>query len=172
MNDRHHIYPGFRGTDASVHITHNSVRHAVTRREQIYRAIQRCGDFGATTFECAEALSLSQDIVQRQISNLHMRGRIMDSGRRRISPLHGEHAVVWVVSPHSHSPISEAFYGKKKQPNPQFSDMISDLSCFFEAEISQSYHDQGTSPYGRGYREALHMVQIKLQESFESAGVA
>ena len=61
---------------------------------------------------------------------------------------------------------------KKKQSNPQFSDMISDLSCFFEAEISQSYHDQGTSPYGRGYREALHMVQIKLQESFESAGVA
>ena len=61
---------------------------------------------------------------------------------------------------------------KKKQPNPQFSNMISDLSCFFETEISQSYHDQGISPYGRGYREALHMVQIRLQKSFESAGVA
>jgi hypothetical protein len=43
-----------------------------------------------------------------------MRGRIMDSGRRRISPLHGEHAVVWVVLHHPYSPISEAFYGKEE----------------------------------------------------------
>ena len=118
MNDPHHIYPGSHSTDASIHITLGSVRHAVTRREQVYRAIQRCGDFGATTFECAEALSLSQDIVQRQISNLYMRGRIMDSGRRRISPLHGEHAVVWVLSTYPHSPISEAFYGKEKTIQP------------------------------------------------------
>ena len=61
---------------------------------------------------------------------------------------------------------------KKKQPNPLFSDMISDLSCFFEAEIAQSYSDQGTSPYGRGYREALHMLQIKLKECFDATGVA
>ncbi len=114
MNDRQYIYPGSHSTDASIHITHNSVRHAVTRREQVYRAIQRCGDFGATAFECADLLSLCQDIVQRQISNLHMRGRIMDSGRRRISPLHGEHAVVWVVLHHPYSPISEAFYGKEE----------------------------------------------------------
>jgi hypothetical protein len=60
---------------------------------------------------------------------------------------------------------------KKKQPNPQFSDIISDLSCFFEAETSQSYHDQGISPYGRGYRSALQTVQVKLQESFETAGL-
>ena len=61
---------------------------------------------------------------------------------------------------------------KKKQSNPQFSDMISDLSCFFEAEIAQSYSDQGTSPYGRGYREAMHIMQIKLKECFDAAGVA
>ena len=60
---------------------------------------------------------------------------------------------------------------KKKQPNPQFNDIINDLSCFFEAETSQSYHDQGISPYGRGYRSALQTVQVKLQESFEAAGI-
>ncbi len=60
---------------------------------------------------------------------------------------------------------------KKKQSNPQFSDVVSDLSSFFEVEASQSYHEQGISPYGRGYRAALQTVQVKLQESFEAAGI-
>ena len=118
MNDRHHIYPGFRGKDASIHITQGSVRHAVTRREQVYRAIQRCGDFGATAFECADLLSLTHDIVQRHLSDLNRRGRITDSGYRRISLPDGEAAVVWVISTYPHSPISEAFYGKEKTTQP------------------------------------------------------
>ncbi len=60
---------------------------------------------------------------------------------------------------------------KKKQSSQQFGNIVSDLSCFFEVETSQSYHDQGISPYGRGYRAALQTVQVKLQESFEAAGL-
>ena len=117
MHDHYHIYPGFR-TDASIYISPNSVRHAVTRREQIYRAILRCGDFGATDFECAETLNLSHDLVQQHILELYRRDRIMDSGDRRITPHHGEYAVVWVVSHHPYSPISEAYYGKEKTTQP------------------------------------------------------
>ena len=118
MPDRHHIYPGFRITDASINVSHNSVRHTVTRREQVYRAIQRCGSFGTTAFECAEALGLSHDLVQRHIATLNTRSRIIDSGHRRISPHCGEYAVVWVVSHYPHSPISEACYGKKEAIQP------------------------------------------------------
>lgn len=117
MHDHYHIYPGFR-TDAGIYIFPNSIRRALTMREQVYRAVQRCGSFGATANECAELLSLCSDIVQQHIADLYRRGRITDSGYRRITPPHGEHAVVWVVSPHSHSPISEAFYGKEKTTQP------------------------------------------------------
>ena len=71
-----------------------------------------------------------------------------------------------------HSPSERSFMAKKKQSTPQFNDITSDLSCFFEAEISQSYHEQGISPYGRGYREALQIVQVKLHDLFEAAANA
>ena len=118
MHKHYHIYPGLRGTDASTRITHNSVRRAVTMREQVYRAVQRCGSFGATANECAEALSLCSDIVQQHIADLYRRGRITDSGYCRISLPDGEAAVVWVLSTYPHSPISEAFYGKEKTIQP------------------------------------------------------
>ena len=88
------------------------MRNTVTTREQIYRAILRCGSFGATFIELAEMLGFSHDIVQLRTSELHGRARITDSGRRRLHSICDQPAIVWVLSYHSHSPVSEAFYGK------------------------------------------------------------
>jgi len=94
------------------------MRNTVTMREQIYRAILRCGSFGATFIELAEMLDFSHDIVQLRTSELHGRARIIDSGRRRLHSFCDQPAIVWVLSLNSHSPVSEAFYGKEEATQP------------------------------------------------------
>ncbi len=91
-----------------------SVRNAVTAREQIFRAIMRRGGTGATCAELVDMLGFSYDIVQRRTAELHERDRIMDSGRRRLNATYDKCAIVWVLASYSHSPVSEAFYGKEE----------------------------------------------------------
>ncbi len=91
-----------------------SVRNAVTAREQIFRAIMRRGGTGATSSELADMLGFSYDIVQFRISELHERDRIMDSGLRRLNASHDKCTIVWVLASYSYSPVSGAFYGKEK----------------------------------------------------------
>ncbi len=91
-----------------------SVRNAVTAREQIYRGIMRRGCTGATSIELTDMLGFSYDMVQLRIAELHERDRISDSGRRRLNASHDKCAIVWVLATYSRSPVSEAFYGKEK----------------------------------------------------------
>lgn len=96
----------------------DSMRNAVTAREQIFRAIMRRGGTGATCAELVDMLGFSYDIVQRRTAELHERDRITDSGRRRLHTICDQPAIVWVLSYHSHSPVSEAFYGKEEAAQP------------------------------------------------------
>ena len=94
------------------------MRNTVTTREQIFRAILRCGSFGATFIELAEMLGFSHDIVQLRIAELHERDRITDSGRRRLNATYDKCAIVWVLASYSYSPVSGAFYGKEEAAQP------------------------------------------------------
>jgi hypothetical protein len=110
MSDKHIHFPYL----TTLHEAPDRVRNTVTAREQIYRAILRCGSFGATFIELAAMLGFSHDIVQLRTSELHGRARIIDSGRRRLHSFCDQPAIVWVLSLNSHSPVSEAFYGKEE----------------------------------------------------------
>jgi hypothetical protein len=114
MSDKHIHFPYL----TTLHEAPDRVRNTVTAREQIYRAILRCGSFGATFIELAAMLGFSHDIVQLRTSELHGRARIIDSGRRRLHSFCDQPAIVWVLSLNSHSPVSEAFYGKEEATQP------------------------------------------------------
>jgi predicted transcriptional regulator len=96
----------------------DSMRNAVTAREQIFRAIMRRGGTGATCAELVEMQGFSYDIVQRRTAELHEQDRIMDSGRRRLNATYDKCAIVWVLAAYSRSPVSEAFYGKEEAIQP------------------------------------------------------
>lgn len=68
------------------------------RREQVFRAIES-SPTGRTLFELVVALNWPINRISGRVTELHKRGVIRDSGRRRINPASGKSGIVWEPTP-------------------------------------------------------------------------
>lgn len=89
--------PGHRGVDTSM-LAAQCVEPGLGRLQRMAEAaIREAGPDGLTADELAARLGMERWSIQPRTSELRRKGRIRDSGRRRLN-LTGKQAIVWVAS--------------------------------------------------------------------------
>lgn len=89
--------PGHRNVDTSIAAA-NAIAPALGRLQHIALVAIRCaGSRGLTADELASHLGLRRWTIQPRTTELKRKGRIRDSGQRRLNCT-GKQAIVWVAT--------------------------------------------------------------------------
>jgi len=94
--DRYPDAPAFRNTDTSREAAESVAPKLGRLQRLVLEAIKSRGAHGLTADECAETLGLDRYSVQPRTSELRLKGKIADSGKRRRNAT-GKSAIVWVA---------------------------------------------------------------------------
>ena len=95
------IYPdhaGFKATDTSQGAAEAITEHLGYLQALTHRVIIDAGPRGLTAHEAAEVTGFDKSAIQPRTSELRRKGKIVDSGQRRINPTSGKPAIVWVAA--------------------------------------------------------------------------
>lgn len=88
--------PGHRGIDTSAAAAASFTLTGLGNLQaKVFRAIAAAGARGLTTNEVADLLQIDRGSVQPRTSELQAKGRICDSGLRRLNA-NGKKAIVWI----------------------------------------------------------------------------
>jgi predicted ArsR family transcriptional regulator len=97
MSDHHYPdVPGAADRDTARAAADDIASH-VNRLQNM--VIQQLSHSPQTVHECANQLGLPVSTVQPRFSELARRGRIKDSGARRVNSTSGKKAIVWEMTP-------------------------------------------------------------------------
>lgn len=89
--------PGHRGVETSIEAASAIAPKLGRLQRMAEEAIVSAGPHGLTADELADRLDLDRYSIQPRTSELKAKGRIIDSGLRRLNGS-GKRAVVWVAS--------------------------------------------------------------------------
>lgn len=91
-------YPGYQATDTSAEAAEAISEHLGRLQAMVLTAIAKRGSMGLTAHETATVLQSDRTAIQPRLSELRRKGRIVDSGLRRLNAS-GKRAIVWIARP-------------------------------------------------------------------------
>lgn len=90
--------PGFKGdADTGPEAAADIAPHLGRLQRMVLGVITDRGPHGATPEEGGEVLNMARVVIQPRFSELKAKGKIIDSGMRRINASSGKRAVVYVL---------------------------------------------------------------------------